>query len=67
MGTDVRITGWGSTIIQFHLLTDTAKAWVDNNVDPEAQFLGDALCVEPRYATDIFDGMLTDGLVLEGL
>jgi hypothetical protein len=35
---------------------------VDENVSDEAQFFGGSLMVEPRYAENLVQGMLNDGL-----
>lgn len=59
--TDVSVTNQGS-IILFHLLTDAARTWVDEHVSDDAQFFGNGLVVEPRYAQDLADGMAGDGL-----
>ncbi|MGA7554145.1 MAG: hypothetical protein WA744_03915 [Candidatus Acidiferrales bacterium] len=32
--------------------------------DPETQFWGEAIVIEPRYVASIVDGILADGLVL---
>lgn len=61
---DVQVENHG-TIFLFHLFTDEARAWVDAHVDPEAQYFGAALAVEHRYARDLADGMLADGLEVQ--
>ncbi len=43
-------------------LTDAAREWIDENVDPDAQWLGGALAVEHRYVQGILEGMQLDGL-----
>jgi len=32
--------------------------------NPETQFWGDAIVIEPRYVAPIMDGIIGDGLVL---
>ena len=40
-----------------------ARAWVDENLGLEAwQWLGDSFAVEWRYAPNVVDGMIGDGL-----
>lgn len=58
---DVVVENHG-TIFLFRLLTDAAQAWVDEHVSDEAQFFGGALVVEHRFARNLADGMLGDGL-----
>lgn len=61
---DVRVRDAGS-IVQFFLLTQKAKDWVRENVESEGwQWMGQALCVDHRYATDLINGMLEAGLEL---
>ena len=47
--------------------TDHAETWIGEYVDPDAQWFGRQLMVEPRYADDILDAMASDGLTLQGL
>lgn len=61
--TDVAISGSG-TIYLFHLLTDAARAWVDEHVSAERQMLGRGLAVEHRYAAALAAGMQADGLTI---
>jgi len=51
------------SLILFRLLTPAATQWVDQNVSEDAQFSGGALVVKPRYARDLIDGLIADGLV----
>lgn len=39
--------------------------WVDENVEEPRQFMGNALAVGPRYASELREGMLGDGLTVE--
>ena len=59
---DVQIENEGS-IFMFHVLTDTAREWVDENVGLESwQWLGRAFAVEHRFAEDLAGGMQEAGL-----
>jgi len=60
---DISIENHGS-IFLFRLNTQAASDWVSENVQRDAQFFGDALVVEPRYARELASGMLADGLVV---
>jgi hypothetical protein len=42
--------------------SEQARAWIDEHVGEEAQFFGDDLAVEPRFAAAIVQGMTDDGL-----
>ncbi len=50
------------TISLFHLNTDEAKGWVEDNVEGDSQFFGSALVVEHRYVDNLIYGMTEDGL-----
>ena len=46
-----------------HPFSPAAKAWLRENIEDGAQYLGEALMVEPRYVDAIVDGMNAAGLV----
>ncbi len=52
------------TLFSFCPLTARAKVWIDENVQPDAQWFGHALIVERRYAWALAQGMKDAGLVL---
>ena len=60
---DVSIENHGSVML-FRLLTPAATDFVDENVSTDAQYLGNALAVEPRYAQDLAQGMIDAGLAV---
>lgn len=60
---DVHITNEGSLFL-FALQTPQARTWVDEHVEEQVLF-GDALVVEHRYAWDLAQGMLGDGLTVD--
>ena len=48
-------------------LNSAAKDWMGEHLpmdNPETQFWGDAIVIEPRYVAPIVDGIIGDGLVL---
>lgn len=57
---DINVVFHG-TIVQFFLNTPAAKAWFEDNA-PDALPFGSTVCVETRFAEDILNGMLNDGL-----
>ena len=61
---DIKIA-WHGSIVLFQPITAAARAWIDEHVDPEAQWWGNALACELRYAEDLADGMERDGLVTQ--
>jgi hypothetical protein len=63
--TDVTIENHGSLFL-FRLHTRAAKMFVEENVIPSTQFFGGALAVEPRYVYDLAEGMVGDGLTVDG-
>jgi hypothetical protein len=62
-GADVSITG-GGTVYLFALLTEKARAWVNEHVSAERQMLGRGLAVEHRYAAALAAGMQAAGLTI---
>ncbi len=53
------------TLYTFSPLTARAKEWIAEHVQPDAQWFGNALVVEHRYAWGLAQGMKDDGLVLQ--
>jgi hypothetical protein len=48
-------------------LNSAATQWVQEHLpadEPETQYWGDAIVIEPRYVAPIVDGIIADGLVL---
>ena len=52
------------TLFLFCPLTRAAKEWIDANVQSDAQWFGDALVCEPRFAWGLAQGMKDAGFVL---
>jgi hypothetical protein len=52
------------TIFLFEPRTVAAKQWITENVQPDAQWFGNALVVEGRYAAELAAGMRDAGLAL---
>ena len=46
----------------FHPLTENAKDWLKRTAPADAQFLGRAMAVEPRYVQGVVDAAEADGL-----
>jgi len=51
-------------IFLFEPLTVAAKQWIDENVQADARWFGNALVVEHRYAADLAAAMREHGLLL---
>ena len=60
---DARVENHGSLAL-IRPLTKAAKVWFGRNLPEDAQYMGDAPAIEPRYVSDIVDGMIADGLVV---
>jgi len=60
---DVLVRNEGSVFL-FTPLTPAAKHWICANVQPDAQWFGNALAVEWRYAAELAAAMRADGFVL---
>ena len=43
-------------------LSGQARAWLDEHVQAGAMYFGNALAVEPRYLSDLLEGMFAAGL-----
>ncbi|MGA9417138.1 MAG: hypothetical protein WBV60_20790 [Terriglobales bacterium] len=52
------------TVFLFCPLTNQAKAWIDDHVQSDAQWFGNTLVVEHRFAWGLAQGMKNAGLVL---
>ena len=53
---DVLVANEG-TVFLFNPLTARAKEWIEQNVQPDAQWFGTTLVVEHRYAWGLAQGM----------
>jgi hypothetical protein len=51
-------------VFLFTPITLRAKEWIDENVQPEAQWFGNALAVEWRYAGELAAAIRDAGLAL---
>jgi len=60
---DVLVQNEG-TVFLFCPLTSRGKEWIDEHVQPDAQWFGDVLVVEHRFAWCLAQGMKDAGLVL---
>lgn len=63
---DFQLENHGSLFL-LRPLNDAAKNWMDEHLpvaNPETQFWGDSIVIEPRYVAPIVDGILADGLAL---
>ena len=52
------------SIFLFRMNTPAAQAWVSDHVQSDAQFFGDALVVEHRYAQNIALAIIDSGLTV---
>jgi hypothetical protein len=60
--TDVTVMNEGS-IVAFRINTKEAKEWFKENVQAEGwQWMGSSLCVDPRYAEGLIEGIGEAGL-----
>jgi len=53
------------TIVLVRPLTPDVEAWLADNVEPEAQWFGGALVVEPRYVEALYLGLVSEGFALQ--
>ena len=62
--TDIQIENHGSLFL-FRPITDEGKEWLKESVSEDAQWFGNALAVEHRYAGDLAEGVESAGLKIE--
>ena len=63
---DSKLENHGSLFL-LRPLNSAAKDWMAEHLpvdNPETQFWGDAIVIEPRYVAPIVDGIIGNGLVL---
>lgn len=60
---DFTVVGGGSVFL-LTPLTDDAKNWSDEHIDPEAQKLGNGIAVEHRYIGELVDGIRAEGFTI---
>jgi hypothetical protein len=63
---DFKLENHGSLFL-LRPLNPVAQNWMSENLpvdEPETQFWGDAIVIEPGYLEPIVDGILADGLIL---
>lgn len=58
---DIEVNDQGS-IVLLTPTSDAGREWIEENLPDDAQWFGMAVVVEHRYADDIIDGMVNDGL-----
>lgn len=61
MNVDIEVQNHGSLFLLCPL-NDAAGAWLEENVQSDAQWFASALVVEPRYVRDIVNGAREAGL-----
>lgn len=59
---DISVSNEGS-IFMFYPLTTEGKGWLEENTD--GMWLGNGLAVEHRFAWDLAQGAIEDGLIVE--
>lgn len=60
---DVTVRDEG-TLFLFRPITEAGREWIASNVQDDATWFAGALVVEHRYATDLYHGMVNDGLAV---
>jgi len=59
--TDISVANHGSILI-FTPTSDAGREWVSQHLPDDAMRWAGGIVVEPRYAQDIVDGAINDGL-----
>lgn len=62
-GTDFTLSDHGSLCV-LTPITEPARDWVDEHIDPDAMMWASGVVVEPRYLQTILDGIAEDGLTV---
>ncbi len=52
------------SIVLLHALTNEGVDWIDENLPEERIEWGGAIAIEPRYADNIAEGAMCDGLIV---
>lgn len=66
MTADITIINHGSILV-LQPGTPDGREWLDEHIGDDAQTWGGGIVVEPRYVGAIVNGMIEDGLALEGV
>jgi hypothetical protein len=53
------------SIVLIRPLTSDVKAWLEANVNPDAQWFGRALVIEHRYAEDLALALINEGFAAQ--
>lgn len=53
------------SIVLVHPHTNDVRDWLRDNVDPEAQWFGRALVVEPRYVEQLVTALVDEGFATQ--
>ena len=61
---DLEVTNHGSLFL-LHSCTEVGRDWIEEHIPDDAQTLGRAIAVEPRYIEAIICGAIADGLEVE--
>ncbi len=61
---DVRLENHGSFFL-FRPLTEKAKTWLRRTAPADAQFVDDALAVEPRFVLGVVNALGAAGFICE--
>lgn len=67
VGFDFRIVSYDTSIVLLRPLTQEARNWIHDHVRGEKSYLGENLCVEPRYIIALVEGIAQDGLTIAPL
>ena len=61
---DFRCENHGS-IFLLYPLSQSARSWVEENLQSDAQWFGNAVAIERRYIWPILEGVRNDGLAVQ--
>ena len=64
---DFRVVWDGSKLILLRPLTQAARNWLHDHLEPDAQYLGANAVIEHRYIEPILLGIDEDGLTIAPL
>lgn len=63
--TDFTLTNHG-TLVLLNPETEIARSWCAEHLPADVLHWGGAAVIEPRYVDPIVDGLINDGLTIEG-
>lgn len=56
---------WHGSLFLLRPMTDRGRAWLADTAPDDAQFMGDAMAIEPRYVEGVVCAAFDAGLIVQ--